>query len=799
MFRNYLLIALRSIKKNKTYSFLNVFGLTIGISCALIIFLFVYDELTYDHNHLNRDVIYRLNGSYHLPNNGGIEAYATTGPVVGEMIAKDFPEIKQMVRFRRMRDRVVQIPGTNERVYELLIAADSNVFKLFTFPLLSGDPNTALVEPQSMVLTESMAKKYFNRTNVVGETLYLPEDTLTFKITGVMADQPSNSHLQFNFLISFETLKNLHYNLDSWWNYSFHTFLELEKGVDVSALSEKIKFISRKYIADQEDYSGYRQEYSLIPLSDIHLHSNLRTELAPNSKASYAYIFLLIGIFLLLIACINFMNLATARSAMRAKEIGLRKVAGAFRSQLIGQFLSESIIMAAMAMILSLGLTYLLLSQVNDFTGKQLVLINNPVSWLALISITVVVGLLAGSYPSFFLSAFRPVETLKGNFKTGNKGNLLRKSLVVFQFTISIFLISGTLIVSQHLNFIRSMDLGFNKDHILTLPTRNANNAQRDYGVLKNELEKMAGISGVTLSSQVPGIELGNNVVRKGWDDEAAWSDMRFLAVDEDFAKVYGVEFVEGRFFDKAFPSDETQSFLVNESGMKRLGWDNPKEILGQPLSWQDRKGRVIGVVKDFHYMSANVAIEPFIIVMNKPWSVGYLSAKITGDPSVMLSQIEKAFTQTLNDKIFEYSFLDVDFDQQYKSEEKFMSVFTFFAGVAIAIACLGLYGLAMFTSEIKFKEIGIRKVLGASGLSLILLMIKEFSVLVSIAFLLAVPAAYFGMNEWLNSFPYKDNINPLLFLLAGFISTMIALLTVGYQSLKAANINPVESLSNQS
>jgi len=343
------------------------------------------------------------------------------------------------------------------------------------------------------------------------------------------------------------------------------------------------------------------------------------------------------------------------------------------------------------------------------------------------------------------------------------------------------------------------MDLGFNKDHILTLPTRNANNAQRDYGVLKNELEKMAGISGVTLSSQVPGIELGNNVVRKGWDDEAAWSDMRFLAVDEDFAKVYGVEFVEGRFFDKAFPSDETQSFLVNESGMKRLGWDNPKEILGQPLSWQDRKGRVIGVVKDFHYMSANVAIEPFIIVMNKPWSVGYLSAKITGDPSVMLSQIEKAFTQTLNDKIFEYSFLDVDFDQQYKSEEKFMSVFTFFAGVAIAIACLGLYGLAMFTSEIKFKEIGIRKVLGASGLSLILLMIKEFSVLVSIAFLLAVPAAYFGMNEWLNSFPYKDNINPLLFLLAGFISTMIALLTVGYQSLKAANINPVESLSNQS
>lgn len=798
MIKNYLLIAIRSFKKNRAYSLLNVFGLTIGITCAMIIFLFVYDELTYDHNHAKRDVIYRLNNGYHLPNNGGFEVYAAGGPIVGEMLVKDYPEIKQAVRFRKIENKVIQRPGDDARTYETVMAADSNVFKVFTFPLLAGNPETALVEPLTMVITESMAKKYFNRTDVLGETLYFPEDTVTVKITGVMKDYPSNTHLKFDFMLSFESLKTLNYHLTSWWNYSFYTYLELEEGVNIPALEDKIKFISRKYIADQEDYSGYKQEYSLIPFSNIHLQSNIRSEMEANSKASYVYIFMIIGIFILVIACINFMNLATARSAMRAKEIGLRKVAGAFREQLVGQFLSESVLMAFVAMVLSLGLTYLLLPTVNDFSGKHLGLFNNNMAWIAMVLITILVGLLAGSYPSFFLSAFRPVETLKGNFRTGTKGNILRKSLVVFQFTISIFLISGTLIVFQHLKYIRSMDLGFDKERIVTLPTRFANNAQRDYTTLKYELEKVAGISSVALSSEVPGVELGNNVVRLGWDKDAAWSDMRFLSVDEDYVGLYGIEIIEGRGFSKDFPSDAEQSFMLNESGMRRLGWTDPKEAIGQPLAWQDRKGRVIGIVKDFHFMSANVEIEPFIIVMNKPWSVGYLSAKLTGNVSQTLDKIESVFNNTLRDKIFEYSFLDVDFDQQYKSEERFMSIFTAFSSIAIAIACLGLYGLAMFTAEIKFKEIGIRKVLGATTPSLILLLIKEFSVLISVAFLLAIPLSYFGMTEWLSSFPYRENINPLLFALAGIISIAIAVLTVSYQSLKAARINPVQSLANQ-
>lgn len=798
MLKNYLLIALRSFKKNRTYSFLNIFGLTIGITCALIIFLFVYDELTYDRHHEKLSSIFRLNSAYHLPNNGGFEEYATGGPVIAEMLVKDYPEIKQTVRIRLLKNKVIELPGTNERVYETVVAADSNLFKLFSFPLLSGNSESALIEPRTVVLTESEARKFFNKTDVVGETLYFPEDTVSFKVTGVMADHPQNSHLKFDIIISFETLKTLHFNLDSWWNYSFYNYMELAAGTDVPVLLDKIKFISRKYIADQEDNSGYKQEYALIPLADIHLHSNLRSEIEPNSRASYVYIFLIIGIFILLIACINFMNLATARSAMRAKEIGLRKVAGAFREQLIGQFLGESILMSIFAMLLSIGLAYVLLPQVNDFTGKNLNLFSNAIAWLALLAITLLVGLLAGSYPSFFLSAFRPVETLKGNFRTGTKGNVLRRSLVVFQFAISIFLISGTLIVYKHLTYIRSIDLGFDKERIITIPTHNSANAKRDFTVVKEELMRIAGVNGTALSSQVPGVEMGNNVVRMGWGDDATWSDMRFLAVDENFIDVYGIEVIEGRNFSKAFPSDENEAFLLNESGMRRLGWRDPKMAIGQPLRWQDRKGRVIGIVKDFHFMSTNVAIEPFIIVMNKSWSVGYLSAKISGNPHQAINKIEAAFSSVLKDKIFEYSFLDADFDQQYKSETKFMTIFSIFAGIAIAIACLGLYGLAMFTSEIKFREIGIRKVLGASTYSLIVLLVKEFSMLVMVAFIIAIPAAYFGMTKWLSSFPYKEDINPLLFVVAGTISISIALLTVGYQSIKAANINPVNTLSNQ-
>lgn len=796
MIKHYLFTALRSFRKNKAYSFLTIVGLTLGVFCALVILLFVHDELTYDSMH--QGSIFRLDAAYHLPNDGGFEQYAASGPVVGEMIAKDFPEVDQVVRFRKIENAIVEKPGTTDREYETIVAADSNVFRVFNFPFLDGDPETALLEPMSLVISRSLAEKYFKRTDVVGESLKLPDDTILFKITGVMENLPPNTHLRFNMIFSFETLKRMHYHLDSWWNYSFHTYLALKPGINPKAFEEKIKFISRKYIPDQEDYSGYKQEYSLTPLSSIHLYSNLRTELETNSKASYVYTFLVIGIFILLIAGVNYMNLATAKAAMRAKEIGLRKVAGAFRTQLVGQFLGESFLMTLLAVLGSMGLIFITLPAINSFLERELTLVSNPAFWVGIALVTLTASILAGSYPSLFLSAFMPVEVLKGNFRTSSKGNLLRKSLVVFQFAISIFLISGTLIVYNQLTYLREIHLGFDKERTLVLPTRSAPNAEKDFKLLKEELKKTGSVLSATLSSRVPGKEMGNNVVRLGWSEDAKWSDMRFLGVDHDFVEVYDLDVIEGRDFDESYPSDEHGAFMLNESGMRRLGWNNPKEAVGQKLRWQDRNGFVIGVVKDFHFMSANVAIEPFIMVMNKPWSVGYLSLKMApGKLDQSIHQIRNVFETTLPDKIFEYSFLDEDFDKQYKSEERFMSIFTFFACVAVAIACLGLYGLAMFIAEIRFKEIGIRKVLGATSSAIAVLMSGDFIKLVALAFLIATPLAFWAMNQWLGTFPYREKISLTIFLISGLMAIIIAVLTVASQSVKAAKANPIDSIRN--
>lgn len=796
MKKHYLLIALRSFIKNKAYSLLTILGLTLGIFCALVIFLFVHDELTYDSTHKGN--IFRLNAAYHLPNNGGFEQYAASGPVVGEMIAKDFPEVAEVVRIRKIDDVIVERPGGNDKTYEKMVAADSNMFDVFNFPLISGDPQKALVEPMSVVISRSMAMKYFDEVDVVGESLKLPEDSVVLRITGVMEDSPHNTQMKFDFIFSFETLKRMHYHLDSWWNYSFHTYLLLKPETNVSLLESKIKFISRKYIADQEDRSGYRQEYSLTPFSSIHLYSNLRSELEPNSRASYVYIFLAIGIFILVIASINFMNLATAKAATRAKEIGLRKVAGAFRTQLISQFLGEAFLMTAISVGLAVLLLVIMLPIVNDLIDKKLQLVSNPTFWLGIVAITLVTALLAGSYPSLFLSAFKPVEVLKGNFKSSAKGNLLRKTLVVFQFCISTFLISGTWVVFNHLQYLRKVDLGFDKERILVLPTRFAANAQNDFRVLLEEFKRSGVIEQGTLSSKVPGKEMGNNVVRLGWDEGASWSDMRFLSVDHNFTEFYGLKLAAGRDFDEAFPSDENEAFLLNESGMRRLGWNNPEEAVGQKLKWQDRAGYVIGVLKDFHFMSANIAKEPFIMVMNKPWSVGYLSIKINGDDLVQsMKEIKTIFAKTLPEKIVEYSFLDEEFDRQYKAEERSMTLFSVFAGIAIAIACLGLYGLSMFIADIRFKEIGVRKVLGASSAGLVAMMTSDFIKLVLIAFVLATPLAYWAMSQWLSSFPYREPINPYAFLSAGVLSVLIALVTVVHQSVKAASTNPVDSIRN--
>jgi len=797
MVKNYLKIALRSLLKNKVYAFLNIFGLTVGITCSLLIFLYVQDEVTYDGNHSQADNIYRVSCEYFLPNDGGSEKWAPISAYVAQYFVSDYPEILESVRFQRNTNIVVQKTGQTERFYETVVYADSNVFNVFDYDLLEGNPLTALKEPNTGVISKTTALKYFGRTDVIGETLELPDFQYLLTVTGVLDKIPSNTHLKFDMLVSFETLRAAGRVSPTWWNFNTHTYLKTTPGIDPLALEKKIKRISAEYILNQETGSGYRQEYFLTSLNDIHLRSNVRAEFETNSQEAYVYIFSSVGIFILIIACINFMNLATARSVNRAKEVGVRKVVGAFRKHLIAQFLSESIFIAFVSLVLSIALTLLALPQLNAFTNKALVFdpLQNVSLGAALLGITLFVGLVSGSYPAFVLSAFKPTETLKGSFKTSSKGIVLRKGLVVMQFLISIGLIISTLIVFNQLNYMRDLELGFEKERVIFIPTRYGAGTTENFQVLKDRLEQFAEISAVSLSSRVPGKEMGNNVVRLGWDQNAEWSDMRFITVDYDFLDVYELEMAEGRFFDREFGTDRNEGFILNETGVNRLGFDSPKDAIGKQLAWQNRQGRVIGVLKDFYFMSVQNEIEPFIMPMqhNNP---GYLSARVeTANFANVMERVESIFREVMPNRIFEYSFLNQDFDQQYKNEESFSKVFTFFAIIAILIACLGLYGLAAFTAQQKVKEIGIRKVLGASAFGVVFLLSKDFVKLVTISFIIAAPAAYFLMDGWLKDFAERVNVGAATFLIAAGASLSIAILTVSYQSIKAAVTNPIKAL----
>jgi len=800
MVKSYLKIALRSLLRQKVYAFLNIFGLTVGITCSLLIFLYVQDELTYDQHHSKADNIVRASIEYFLPNDGGSEMWAGISPVVAQYMVKDYPEVVSSVRFLKRTNQVVEKPGSNQRLYQDITWADSNVFELFDYPLLAGDAATALKEPYTVVLTRAAAIKYFGSEDVVGESLKFPDQDAQLKVTGVLADIPFNTHLKFELLGSMETLRVTNGIGNSWWGFGTHTYLEVVPGTDVKALEDKLRRISANYILQQETGSGYRQEYMLIPFKDIHLKSSLRAEYETNGNQAYVYIFSFVGVFILVIACINFMNLATARSVNRAKEVGVRKVVGAFRKHLIAQFLSESIFMAFVSLVLSIGLILLSLPFLNEFTGKAMVFdpIGNMPLGLMLLGITFFVGVLSGSYPAFVLSAFKPTQTLKGSFKTSAKGTFLRKGLVVVQFLISISLIIATLIVFDQLNYMRNLELGFEKERMIYIPSRFGAGTAENFPVLKDRLEQFPEISAVSLSSRVPGKEMANNVVRLGWDQNADWNDMRFITADYDFIDTYNLELVAGRGFSEEFGTDLNEGFILNEAGVNRLGFASAEEAIGKQLAWRRRQGRVIGVLKDFYFMSVQNAIEPFIMPMQQG-AAGYLSAKVeTANFDQVIKRIEEAYEEIMPGRIFEYSFLNQEFDQQYKAEESFSSVFTFFAIVAILIACLGLYGLAAYTAQQKVKEIGIRKVLGATERGMVILLSKDFVKLVTASFIISAPLTYYLMNNWLKEFAERVNIGATIFLMAAGISLTIAILTVSYQSIKAAIANPITSLRHE-
>ncbi|MCI0692121.1 ABC transporter permease [candidate division KSB1 bacterium] len=787
MFKNYLKIALRLLQRQRAYAFVNIFGLAIGITCCLLISLYVQDELAYDRFHERADRIYRIQSDFFFQNDPAYR-YVKAASAAGPELTEAFPEIEKFARFYRYEPTVAyQNRQFDEKHF---FFADSTVFEIFSFPLLQGDAKTALVEPYTIVLTEETVAKYFGEQDPIGQRLTI-NDEYDVTVSAVMQNLPHNSHVKFDFLASFATFAARNPDYHRWTWDSFYTYLLLKKGTSATVLETKFPDEINRHFP-----KSWYKVLHLQPLTDIHLRSHYNSELEPNGSEKIAYIFSTIALLILLIACINFMNLNTARSASRAGEIGVRKVVGARQSQLISQFLGEALMVSFFAFLLALAIVEAALPVFNRFTGKEMALFNaSQLPFiLAFIAIVTLAGLVSGSYPAFFVASFRPVETLKGKMQTNPRSAIVRKSLVVLQFVISIVLIIATGVISQQIESMRKQNLGFKKEQVVVIPFGNSDAARQQREAFKSDILKNANVLSATVTSVVPGQRIGLLSTQVGKEADAN-RNIPVLVVDHDFVETYQVELVAGRNFLKTITSDATGSFLINETLVHELGCGAPEEALGRELNTSGNIGKVIGVVKDFHFQSLQHAISPIIFSMQRNWH-DYLSARIaTDDVTSTIAFLKNSWQAIDPARPFDFFFLDAFYDQQYRAEEKLEQIFGVFTALAIFIACLGLLGLAAFAAATRTKEIGIRKVLGAATPGIVMLLSKDFLKPVGIAFLLACPIAYFFMNKWLQDFAYRTDIGWWIFALAGGLALVIALLTVSTQAIKAALANPVEAL----
>jgi putative ABC transport system permease protein len=788
MFKNCLKIALRIQKKFKAYSFINIAGLAIGMACCILILLYVRDELGYDKFHKNSGRIARIFSMEF--DNGEWKNDAGTPDLLGPALAKEFPEIAGFVRFFHPSwvDKWPVFFDGRCFYEENLFFADASIFEVFTFPLVRGDPETSLKELNSAVLSEETARKYFGQEDPLGKVLTI-DNRVEAKVTGVARNLPQNSHFRFDLLVSFESNPEK-WALNNWRTHNFYTYVLFQKKSDPMGFTDKLAAFVQKRFGDVKS-----EKLAVQPLTDIHLHSkNFNYEMADNNgDAVYVYVLSAVAVIILLIACINFMNLTTARSAGRAKEVGLRKVIGADRLSLIKQFLGESLVFSFLAVLLALLLVEIFLPLVNHLTDKKLSLIQtHPILvGLSLIGLAALVGILAGSYPAFVLSAFRPAKVLKGSLSAGSRGILFRRVLVVAQFSISIILVVGTLVVSKQLRYCQKKNLGFAKENVVVLPVRDRQ-ARANFQSLKNELLMNPQIVSLTGSEAVP----GRNVGTRGMLPEGnSWNPRNSLFVSYDFFETYGIEIKEGRDFSSDFPSDQDDAYIINEAAAKDFGWISP---LGKRLIWRgDRnsKGYVIGVVKDFHYKSLHQAIEPLVIQLDLNAS-SYISIKIkTADILETMSFIQKTWQAVNPNRPFEYFFLDQNYDRLYRSEKRTGTLFGYFTFLALFISSLGLFGLVSYAAEQRTKEIAVRKVLGASLPNIISLLSQELVLWVLASNIIAWPVAYYAMNRWLHNFAYRTGIGLETFFLAAASTLVISFLTVSVQTFRAALANPVRSL----
>ena len=806
MFKNYVKLAFRNLKKYKGYSLINLAGLAIGIACCILILLYVQDEFSYDRYAEEYDQIYRLVLDITTPDGEDI-SMARTPPPWAPALAQDYPEVENYVRFKTpLVSWLVSNEEGDKKFHEKgFYFADETVFDFFDLRLLQGDPQTALQEPLTLVLTETTARRYFGGEDPIGKILRL-DNAYDLEITGVMQDVPRNSHFDFDILASIHTLSSLPIygdtNYLTWRSAMFpdlYSYLKLREGDSIADLEGKMPEFLKHYLGEILNRANVSIRPHFQALSSIHLYSNLESEIRANSDVSYIYIFSAIALFVLVIACINFMNLSTARSANRAQEVGMRKVVGAERKQLIAQFIGESVVLAFLALLLALGVVLTVLPFFNAVSGKNLGM--GMTTWsfaLGILGLTILVGILAGSYPAVFLSSFQPVAVFRGALKAGRSNARLRKFLVVFQFTLSLIFIIGTAVVYNQLRYIQNKSLGFAKEQVVVLPMGDP--LARDiYMTFKDRVLQEPDVLSLSGASSVPGGLIGVNLFLPEGASQGNEITLDTFMGDHDFIDALGIELVAGRAFSREFSTDTMQAFILNETAVRRLGWEG--QAINKRMSLGNfKQGRVIGVVKDFHAKSLHQRIEPLVIhIAPDPDAFHWLAVRIaTQNIDRALASIQAAWEEVYPHDPFSYSFLDEDFGRLYQSDRQRGQIFLMFSILAVAIACLGLLGLASFITEQKTKEIGIRKVLGASILGIIRLLSKEFVKLVLLANLIAWPLAYLLMNKWLQNFAYRENIPLAVFPLAGFLSVFIALVTVSFQATKAALTDPVDSIRTE-
>jgi len=800
MIKNYLKIAFRNLLKHKSFSFINIIGVAIGLACFLLLTIYVKDELSYDRHHANADRIYRLSRTFLSKDGTESLRLGHAAPPFGPLVKQDFPEVEQVVRLLET-DALVRY-GENVFNEDNMYAAEENIFKVFTFNVLQGNKDHALTNPFSIMFSRPMAEKYFGKENPLGKTVRL-DNEMDYTVTGVYEPLPAQSTFHPNFLLSFSTLNdNRVYGAENlrtnWGNNSFSTFLLLPKNYDADKLVKAFPAFQNRHI---EPKASSYSVLNLTKLTDIHLHSHLDSEMEANGDIQYVYLFSAIAIFILAIACINYMNLATARSAKRAKEVGMRKVVGAVRSQLINQFLSESILLVCVSLVLAIVLVAICLPFLNEFTQKQLTAASllNPVFISVLIAITLFTGLVAGSYPAFFLTSFQPTSVLKGKISSALKNGKLRQILVIAQFAIAVVLIISTAVVYSQMKYIQNYKLGYSKDQVILLnpPVDSTTN----YEAIRQELKENSSIQEVGRSSRIPSGRLLDSwgaYVMKGDSMAPADIDIKSLTVDQDFIPAYKIQMAAGRNFSREFSTDKTEGFILNATAARLLGWKDPKDAIGNRFGYGNIRGQIIGITQDYHFESLHQKVAPIVMFMNQD-NKRWFSVQVSGtDLKASIAHIKKVWESRFPDKPFTYEFLDERFGRLYAREQTQQLLFGIFAGIAIFISCLGLLGLSIFMAELRTKEIGVRKVLGASVPSLVILLSNDFLKLVLIAIVIASPIAWYGMNNWLQSFAYHTSISPWIFIGAGLLSAGIALMTISFQSIKAALRNPVKSLKSE-